>query len=171
MSAPGYIVKGIGRSSERTLWATRNRLFEGLADTREKAATFGTVPEAIGAMAQFHACRDVRILAVAEDGTETPLPTYEEALAEIDGAHAYFDGMPVPTRERYPSLGARAKDVCDFVVRHETGKSREALSARDALLSLLDRIDTNSKSLPEDVREEIAAVLAEGRKSGWRPAT
>ena len=28
-------------------------------------------------------CTDVTILAVAEDGTETPLPSYEEALAQL----------------------------------------------------------------------------------------
>lgn len=40
---------------------------------------------------------------------------------------------------------------------------------RDALLSLLDRIDSDGKSLPSDIREEISEALAAGRKNGWRP--
>lgn len=40
--------------------------------------------------------RTARIFAIAPDGTETPLPSYEEALAEIAAAHEALD--PVVAR-------------------------------------------------------------------------
>jgi hypothetical protein len=41
-------------------------------------------------MRRVEGCTDVRVFAVAEDG-ETPLPTYEEALAEIEKIRAALD--------------------------------------------------------------------------------
>jgi len=41
---------------------------------------------------------DARIVAVAEDGAETPLPTYEEALAEIDRLRALVVAFAVGAR-------------------------------------------------------------------------
>ena len=65
----------------------------------------------------------VRIFSGGEDGAETMLPTYEEALAE-----------------------------------------------RDALLTLLDRVDYDGKSLQGELREDIGKALDAARKAGWRRA-
>ena len=80
----GYVVRGIGTSSERTLWAMHGGLLDGLlADSRAEAAEYATIGEAIGALPKMAYCRDVTILAISGDGTETPLPSYEEALAAL----------------------------------------------------------------------------------------
>ena len=50
------------------------------------------------------------------------------------------------------------------------GRTTAALAERDALLTLLDRVDYDGKSLPGDVREDIAKALDAARKVGWRRA-
>lgn len=81
MTPKGYIVRGIGQRSGRTLYAERE--FFCATDRRAGAATYGSLSEACDAIKQLAQCHSVRILAVAEDGTETPLPTYEEALTKL----------------------------------------------------------------------------------------
>jgi hypothetical protein len=50
---------------------------------------------------------DVRIFAVAENGTETPLPTYEEALAEVRrGREPVDEGVFRPHVEREAALAS-----------------------------------------------------------------
>lgn len=85
MIIKGYVVRGIGRFSGRTLYCAP------FMDDGEVQFTSGrqhaehaTLSAAIGAERHAHAsCRDVVILAVAEDGAEAVLPSYEEALAEV----------------------------------------------------------------------------------------
>lgn len=79
MSAKGYVVRGTGVYCVGALWARDN----GADPTplREKATRFRTLNAAAGATVGLAPL--VTIFAVAEDGTETPLPSYEEALAEI----------------------------------------------------------------------------------------
>lgn len=103
----GYRVRGTTRDGQAI----------PLSDT--PLGDLAAVQRAVG----FHEARGstVRIFAVAEDGAETRLPTYEEALGE-----------------------------------------------RDALLTLLDRIDCDGKSLPGDVHEDISKALDAARKAGWR---
>jgi hypothetical protein len=68
----------------------------------DAALLFATLGEAISALLKSSHLRDVRILAVAEDDTETLLPTYEEALAIVDLARRLVrsSDLKVTTRER-----------------------------------------------------------------------
>lgn len=64
------------------------------ADSEEQPMVLETTDAALSAqvgMKDVHGFTDARIFAVAEDGTETPLLTYEEALAEVGEAHAALD--------------------------------------------------------------------------------
>jgi hypothetical protein len=81
MSAKGYIVRldepGGSVFAVRSADTPRG---VALTTHRERATEYSTVSEAVrGWWAMAFA--NARIFAVAEDGTETPLPTYEEALA------------------------------------------------------------------------------------------
>lgn len=144
MSVKGYVVKGVGRSSERTLWAMRESL--GLADTREEAATFDGVDEAIAAMAQLHACRDVRVFAVAEDGSETPVPTYEEALEQaraIDAIDAAVSEAGIGPRGLQDTLIARVgRLIADANAESDRLRAAEArIEELEAQLALAQRPD------------------------------
>ncbi len=77
MSAKGYVVRGT---------APGDVLHEEARDTLHAAVSTWT------ALVMNEAARP-RIFAVAEDGTETPLPSYEEALAEIERLRADVAGM------------------------------------------------------------------------------
>lgn len=76
------------------------------------------------------------------------------------------------------SRGYQARNPALYTARGGAeADARARLDARDAakttsptaLFALLDRIDTDGKSLPADVREEIAQVLKTARDAGWRP--
>ena len=47
---------------------------------------------------------------------------------------------------------------------------RDRWTERDALLTLLDRVDYDGKSLPGELREDIGKALDAARKAGWRRA-
>jgi len=77
---------------------------------------------------------------------------------------------------KYQSRGPVLYDVesealYDARCRIAARGTKKASAPRDpaALLSLLDRIDTNGRSLPEDIRAEIVAALDGARAAGWRP--
>ncbi len=136
----------------------------------------------------------VRIFAVGEDGAETMLPTYEEALAEIAAAKARLveTGAPEYMNGRWDEdPRATLMEQIDGI-RHDlwsiasdggkrpmpegpwsdvaAERASELRAERDGLLTLLDRIDCDGKSLPGDVREDIAKALDAARKVGWRRA-
>jgi hypothetical protein len=83
MTIKGYVVRGQDRQLKGAqVWATA----DGVSMRRERAKLYGDVDAAVGAWAELRRCSwcaGARILAVHADGTETPQPTYEEALAEI----------------------------------------------------------------------------------------
>lgn len=75
---------------------------------REDATEFKSVGDAVEAAGDGF--RTARIFAVAEDGTETPLQSYEQALAKLD------------------AVCAAAEDVCSDYT--EEGETKGPLSLR-----------------------------------------
>lgn len=100
----GYVVQVNFEGHSDFLWRVSDGCFTGCP--REKRTTFSTLSEAIQAHRMPKSPpADVRIFAVAEDGTETPLPSYEGALTEISGANTVLtlvgqppDGRPLILR-------------------------------------------------------------------------
>lgn len=74
---------------------------------------FDTVAEATEAYRNMGHLRDVCILSVSADGTETPLPTYEEALARLD----------------------QIRDEVDAAIEHRSGTATGQRIARPPRLS------------------------------------
>ncbi len=116
MSAKGYVVRG--KDDDGKAWAVYAkanvsgwRTHTDATESRDAATLFETPDEAARSAADFRErFGTVAIFAVAEDGTETPLPSYEEALAE---------------NER---LRATAEDVCCGFT--EEGEVKGPLSLR-----------------------------------------
>lgn len=78
----GYVVRVEFEGYRGFLWRVSRGCYTGCPESHR--TVFDTLSEAIEAHRMPKSPpADVRILAVADDGTETPLPTYEEALAEI----------------------------------------------------------------------------------------
>ena len=76
----GYVVRGKGTCCAEHEWAAvHQEVIEGTPD-RAEATEFSTPREAFAVATRFE---EARIFAIAEDGTETPLPSYEEALAKL----------------------------------------------------------------------------------------
>lgn len=92
MSARGYVVRGKDDRG-RSVWADADD--ENGYEPRRggKAVCVDSADAACFAKLEIEAqgCTDVVILAVAKDGTETVLPTYEQALAELAVEHARLD--------------------------------------------------------------------------------
>jgi hypothetical protein len=110
MSAKGYVVRGKDRQG-RDCWASGDVAGFARASRRESATAYADLDSAIEGWTFMHGtCHDVVILAVAEDGTETPLPSYEEALVRLD------------------AVCAAAEDVCGGFT--EEGETKGPLSLR-----------------------------------------
>jgi hypothetical protein len=84
----GYVVRGKDRQ-ERDRWAAGDVAGFAYAEGRDGATLHTDLDSAVEAWAFMHRlCHDVTIFAVAEDGTETPLPSYQEAIEDLAGAKA-----------------------------------------------------------------------------------
>ncbi len=86
--------------------------YEG-GDPPERYATIDAAAAALERMVAT-GCADVRIFSVAPDGTETPLPTYEEALNALAMAR---DATPAAT-------GAAAIQPGNVVILRDVGSDR-----------------------------------------------
>jgi hypothetical protein len=76
-------------------------------------------------------CAPVRIYRVAEDGTETPLPTYEEALAQIAAIDAAFVEAGIEALDPKDTLLARvARLIADANEEGERTLAAEAEAER-----------------------------------------
>jgi hypothetical protein len=100
----GYVVRGKDLRGEDVAavgYGTRCRAAYG------EHSEYITLDEAAGVRARLHEsmCTDVRIFAVAEDGSETPLPTYEEALETLEKLRLAFEYPN--TRELWAELRAK----------------------------------------------------------------
>ena len=111
---------------------------------RGRAKEYTTIGDAFRAwedMRSWGRHTDVRIFAVADDGTETALPSHEDAIGQ---RNAFRDHLAI------------------------ADKRADALVAeRDALLALLNRVDYDGKSLPGELRDDIGKALDAARKAGW----
>lgn len=135
----GYVVRGKYNGEGRAAFNA-----DGWTATPRAAAVFLAFSRAVVAQIAMEAggCTDVRIFAVAEDGTETPLPSYEDAIGQ---RNAFRDHLAI------------------------ADKRADALAAeRDVLLTLLDRVDYDGKSLPGELRDDIGKALDAARRAGWR---
>lgn len=70
-----------------------------ITDARLTATEFTTIGEAVRAKEEWRV-RSARILAFTEDGTETPLPTYEEALVKLAEVEATVAALRAPGAPR-----------------------------------------------------------------------
>lgn len=96
----GYVVQGKARVTERPFWMSAPPEIVGwmVVGKREEATEFVTLAAAVEAAMQMSTCRHVRIFAVAADGAETPLPSYEEALAAHQRTSQVLDDIAVIMR-------------------------------------------------------------------------
>ena len=128
MSARGYVVRGTDDDGEA--WATYERAsvsgwrtHTAATESRRDATLFETPDEAARSAADFRErFTGVTIFAVAEDGTESPLPTYEEALQRSqDVASILTDGVPAIMRSSAPAtreqIGAAACQMLKAIER------------------------------------------------------
>jgi len=81
----GFIVKGKHPDTGAMMWlALEVGGYHVIVPRSSQRTTFPTITGAIQAWADAQVmCDQSRIYAVAENGSETPLPTYEEALAQL----------------------------------------------------------------------------------------
>ncbi len=112
MTVKGYVVRGTNARTGDRAWLASEPTGEHVTVSRETQRTvFTALAAAIQAWADAQVmCQDAIIYTVADDGTETPLPSYEEALAEIE------------------RLRATAEDVCCGFTSE--GETKGALSLR-----------------------------------------
>ena len=129
MIAKGYVVRGkLSKSEQRVyvfrLWHVEPK-FRIMPNRAEEfpdvgTALFATLPEAAEAYRGMGHLRDIRIFAVAEDGTETPLPTYEEALAQLDAVRAALAVLQRPdtlsSKDMAAGEHATAVEACKVAV-------------------------------------------------------
>jgi hypothetical protein len=101
--AKGYVVRGKDRDG--------NDIFD----------EFESLDDAVAerlCMIREEGCSDVRIYAVAEDGSETALPTYEEALAEIERLESVLADVQVLAYQAYATLrGEMAGDAPALITK------------------------------------------------------
>ena len=143
MSAKGYVVRGT---------APGDVLHEEARDTLHAAVSTWT------ALVMNEAARP-RIFAVAEDGTETPLPSYEEALAESEVLRARAEQHLVnATREE-----SRATAATALLNAERVKAERLKLSHEGALAALSQTQDLLSKATDDVLRmsAEIERLKAE----------
>jgi hypothetical protein len=126
-TAKGYVVRGKCDGRE----VRPHRDDGAFSPAATSAATFRehvfeSAGGASGAFAHLTrcGCTDVRILAVAEDGTETPLPSYEEALAQLSRITEGTAGIGFAGPED------RATDRVDLLLASRDAIARERDEAR-----------------------------------------
>ncbi len=141
MSAKGYVVRGTWDTGPVVchvpggFWHDRSpHVFQEIEFARSQR----------GLMLQ-QGCTDVTILAVAEDGTETPLPSYEEALAEISGADTVLTLVGQPPDGR--RLILRITDAM--------GAAGDMLRGAHAEIA---RLRTTERPEEKRLREAVAAM-------------
>ena len=113
-SVKGYVVRW-DKALGQTLYAIQG----GTSTVRQENSTvFATIREAVVEAGDGFVT--ARIFAVAEDGTETPLPTYEEALAQLDAVRAALAVLQRPdtlsSKDMAAGEHATAVEACKVAV-------------------------------------------------------
>ena len=88
MAIKGYVVRGTHRRGWPVFAYDHSGAFGGPSETDIPLHVFPSLDTASGARAHMVrcGCSDVAIFRVLDDGREERLPSYEEALALLDGA-------------------------------------------------------------------------------------
>lgn len=144
MSAKGYVVRGKDEDGD---WVSTDA-----RAANEAAANYWI------SCADWQ-LSDVAILAVSEDGSETPLPSYEEALAESEVLRARAEQHLVnATREE-----SRATAATALLNAERVKAERLKLSHEGALAALSQTQDLLSKATDDVLRmsAEIERLKAE----------
>ena len=181
MSEPkGYVVRG--KDHDGDAWAAQAnasangwRTYTDATERRDAATLYASADEAAGAAADFRErFADVTILAVAEDGTETPLPSYEEALAELDHLRTHVAALPialapVPLGDVRPAvMGGKGIECRECRARppyHEATCSRR--TAGDERLAWARYVDAAIDNMEATIAEE----RGEFRADTWHART
>ena len=125
----GYVVRWDDARGQ-ALYAIR----DSTSTVREDATVFATIREAVVEAGDGFVT--ARIFAVAEDGTETPLPTYEEALAQLDAVRAALAVLQRPdtlsSKDMAAGEHATAVEACKVAVGLVDSPKCDALSAQGA---------------------------------------
>ena len=128
------------------------------------AARFRTPGQACGAAdaLTYRGCTDVRIFAVAEDGTETPLPSYEEALARVDvlqkRERRMFDGFRAEIDRIQREINALGADYIDALYEAAITTERNDGAAELGALRA-DAKNATGKRVDADDLEEQARLV------------
>lgn len=113
VNVKGYVVRWDDARGQ-ALYAIR----DSTSTVREDATVFATIREAVIEAGDGFAT--ARIVAVVEDGTETPLPTYEEALAQLDAVRAALAVLQRPdtlsSKDMAAGEHATAVEACKVAV-------------------------------------------------------
>ena len=117
--APAQSVKGYVVRWDKALGQTLCAIQGGTSTVRQENSTvFATIREAVVEAGDGFVT--ARIFAVAEDGTETPLPTYEEALAQLDAVRAALAVLQRPdtlsSKDMAAGEHATAVEACKVAV-------------------------------------------------------
>lgn len=147
----GYVVRGKHETQgDVAAWSS-----DGSIGEQAGASVFKTLDGAAGARASMvhRGLADVRIFAVAEDGTETPLPTYEEALAE----RAALERCANTWRET-------ADRYCDAIAERDAEIERLKAALRQApdRVPHLDPVTSVAAEVADRIRETSGRWPARG---------
>lgn len=102
MAVKGYVVRGTHRRGWPVFAYDHSGAFGGPSETDIPLHVFPSLDTASGARAHMVrcGCSDVAIFRVLDDGTEERLPSYEEALGQIERLKDPVDGLEAKLVER-----------------------------------------------------------------------
>lgn len=105
----GYVVRGKEFDGDGDRWLVYEPTGEHMVTNRRAGRTeFKALSSAIQAWCDAQVmCSGARIFRVEDDGTETPLPTYEEALAKVAALEAEIIDTHTANRATVADLAKR----------------------------------------------------------------
>jgi hypothetical protein len=151
----GYVVRGTdddGRPVCAARMADDERPTALVSSKSAEAHLFGSLSDAAAMCRSPMWNEDVRIYAVAEDGTETPLPTYEEALAEVERLRGEVEAIR-GQRDAF-------RDHLDLAYRNANAERAETERLQALLAKVFggEAAEANLGQLVELAAEELTAI-------------
>ena len=188
----GFVVRGKDDGGEA--WAVYERASvsgwrtqTAATESRDAATLFETSDEAARSAADFRErFTDVAIYAVADDGTETPIPSYGEALHDLAERTAERDALAATIERLIREAGAirlderqRAKAEHDSLA--DQGRARcerrceeleDTIARMRRIIDDADRVKDENETLRRDLTSTRAELKAlHDVLSGKRPLT
>lgn len=122
----GYVVRGVHKGASVFSIGGGGDFAEQSEDGFDHPWPFDTLGGASAAVGDMDrsGCTDVRIFAVAEDGTETPLPSYEEALADLQRLRTAAEDVCCGFTEEGEVKGPLSLRINRLRVAHGAQKAR-----------------------------------------------